>query len=183
MTIMRNYLVAALFGLSVMPAHTAWTEPVDVRHDSKVVLSYRARWDGDVLVVKAAIQPGWHTFAMDNKERQLEKLAGKPSLGIEKSTEINVTDGLTLAGPWSQSVPRDFSKPEIRWFSWGFEGDATFAAKARRTGTEPARVEVRGQACSGDICKNIDVSVTVPLANEKAAGTSAVDLKSLVLVR
>jgi hypothetical protein len=182
MTIMRKYLVAALFGLSVMPAQAAWTEPVDVRHDSKVVLSYRARWVGDVLVVKADIQPGWHTFAMDNKERQQEKLAGKPSLGIEKSTEISVT-GLTLAGPWSQSAPKDFSKPEIRWFSWGFEGDATFAAKARRTGTEPARVEVRGQACSGDICKNIDVSMAVPLTNEKAAGTPAVDLKGLVPVR
>src|SRR3982751_346018 len=116
-----------LFALSASAAD--WSSPAEVRHEDKLVLTYNAKWDGDYVIVRAAIQPGWHTFVMDNKQRQQEKLAGKPSLGIEKSTEISVEDGLTVSGPWLQSKPKDLSKPEIRWFTWGFEGDAVFAAK------------------------------------------------------
>jgi hypothetical protein len=184
--IYRQRFALMLFVMAVLPAGPLsageWTDPVEVRHDTKTVLSYRAKWDGDLLVVRAAIQPGWHTFAMDNKRRQQEKLAGKPSLGIEKSTEISV-EGLSVAGPWLQSPPKDLSKPEIRWFTWGFEDDAIFAAKARPAGTGPARVELRGQACAGEICKNIDVSMTVPLAGEKLSRSETVDVKSLVQVR
>ena len=66
---------------------------------------------------------------MDNKLRAQEKLAGKRSLGIDSPTEIVFAEGLELNGPWYQSVPRDFSKPELRWYSWGFEGQALFVAK------------------------------------------------------
>lgn len=184
----RKSLAIAAFMLTLVPIQRAfaageWTEPVEVRHEEKPVLSYRAMWDGDILLVKAAIQPGWHTFVMDNKQRQQERLKGKPSLGIEKSTEISVTDGLDITGPWLQSAPQDLSKPEIRWFTWGFEREATFAAKASRTGSGPARVEVRGQACAAEICKNIDVSMWVPLTGQKAMRASGLDLKSLVPVR
>ena len=158
---------------------TLAAQPDEVLHDGKVVMSYRALWDGDYLIVRAAIEPGWHTFVMDNKQRQQEKLKGKPSLGIEKSTEITV-QGLNVTGPWLQTEPKDFSKPELRWYSWGFERDATFATRAKRTGQGPAKVEVQGQACSGDICKNIEVEVTVP---EKPAPAAGVDLKSLTPVR
>jgi hypothetical protein len=159
-----------------------WTQPAEVRHDDKVVMSYRARFDGNHLVVRAAIEPGWHTFVMDNKQRQQEKLKGKPSLGIEKSTEITV-EGLNVAGPWLQTEPKDFSKPELRWYSWGFERDATFAIKAKPTGSGPAKVGVQGQACSGDICKNIDLELTVPVTTGKPAATPGPDLKSLTPVR
>ena len=153
-------------------------QAAEVTHDGKVVLSYRAQWDGDYLVVRAAIEPGWHTFVMDNQERQKEKLKGKPSLGIEKSTEITV-EGLNPTGPWLQSEPKDFSKPELRWYSWGFERDAVFATKAKRAGQGPAKVGIQGQACSGDICKNIDVEIPVPSGKQ----TSGLDLKSLTPVR
>ena len=83
-------------------------------------------------MVRAAIEPGWHTFAMDNKQRAEEKLAGRKSLGIDHPTEITLTGGLEMAGPWYQTPPKDFSKPELRWFSWGFERQALFAAKIRR---------------------------------------------------
>ncbi|MDQ6706341.1 MAG: hypothetical protein M3Z85_10250 [Acidobacteriota bacterium] len=173
---------AALFAVAGAAWAGAWTEPVRVTYDDKPCISYRARMNGDYLEVQATVEPGWHTFAMDNKRRQQEKLAGKPSLGIERQTEIVAAKGLALSGPWFQSQPKDLSKPEIRWFTWGFEQQALFAAKAKRAGAGPAQVTVRGQACSADICKNIDVSLTVPPNTKKAADSTPVDLKALVQV-
>jgi DsbC/DsbD-like thiol-disulfide interchange protein len=156
-----------------------WSAPGEVEHDDKRVLAYKARWDGDHLVVQAKVEPGWHTFAMDNKQRHVEKLAGKASLGVEKSTEIKVENGLETEGGWLQSEPKDFSQPEIRAFTFGFDGEALFAIKAKQTGAGPAKVEIRGQACRESICKNIDVVLSVPV--EKGGG--AADVKGLVGVR
>ncbi|HET6961391.1 MAG TPA: hypothetical protein VFJ27_02800 [Terriglobia bacterium] len=158
-----------------------WTSPVEVRHDVQKCVSYRARLTGDFLVIQATHEAGWHTFAMDNKLRAQERLAGKRSLGIDGPTEILVAQGLEVAGPWYQSVPKEFSKPELRWYSWGFEGQALFVAKARRVGAGPASVSVRGQACSETTCKNIDLTISVPLGGD--TGKSDIDLKSLVQVR
>src|SRR5262245_52420987 len=97
-----------------------WSEPAEVRHDENLCLSYQARLDGPYLIVRAKIEPGWHTFAMDNKKRAEEKLAGKRSLGIDRPTEITLAGGLEVSSPWLQSPPKDFSKPDLRWFSWGF---------------------------------------------------------------
>jgi hypothetical protein len=135
------------------------------------------------LVVQAIHEEGWHTYAMDNKRRAQEKLAGRKSLGIDRPTEIGLTDGLELAGPWYQSPPKDFSKPELRWFSWGFEGRALFVAKVRHTGTGPARLTIRGQACSQATCKNVEVEISVPLAETERVSTPEIDLKNLILVR
>lgn len=157
-----------------------WTSPVEVRHDETLCLSYRARLDGSYLVVEAAIEPGWHTFAMDNKQRAEEKLAGKRSLGMDRPTEIAVS-GLSVTGPWLQTPPKDFSKPEIRWYSFGFEQQARFAAKVEGAG--PAKISIRGQACTETTCKNIDATISLS-ANSKANGQmSSFDLKSLILVR
>jgi hypothetical protein len=158
-----------------------WTSPVEVRHDVQKCVSYRVKLSGDFLVVQAAHEPGWHTYAMDNKVRAQEKLAGKRSLGIDSPTEIVLAEGLELDGPWYQSVPKDLSKPELRWYSWGFEGQALFVAKVRRAGSGPANLAVRGQACSDTICKNIDLTISIPLGG--TAGKSDIDFKSLVQVR
>jgi hypothetical protein len=158
-----------------------WTSPVDVRHDVQKCVSYRVKLSGDFLVVQATHEPGWHTYAMDNKLRAQEKLAGKRSLGIDSPTEIVFAEGLELDGPWYQSVPKDLSKPELRWYSWGFEGQALFVAKVRRVGTGPASLAVRGQACSDAICKNIDVTISIPPGG--SADKSDIDFKSLVQVR
>jgi len=158
-----------------------WTRPVEVHHDVQKCVSYRARLTGDFLVIQATHETGWHTYTMDNKLRAQEKLAGKRSLGIDGPTEIAVTQGLELAGPWYQSVPKELSKPELRWYSWGFEGQALFAAKVRRVGAGPATVAVRGQACSDTTCKNIEVAISVPISN--TTGKPDIDLKSLVQVR
>jgi len=161
-----------------------WTDPVEVRQELKRCVSYRAKLDGPFLVIQAAHEAGWHTYAMDNKQRAQEKLAGKRSLGIDRPTEIGLTGGLDLAGPWYQSPPKDFSKPELRWFSWGFEGQTLFVAKVRRLGTVPARIEIHGQACTEATCKNIDVEIAVPPAEARTdAAASDIDLKTLVQVR
>src|SRR5258708_2376999 len=122
------FLLAGLSAGRLLAADSP--DPAAVYHDDKLVLSYRAAWIGDYVVVRARIEPAWHTFCMDNKRRQLEKLAGKASLGIEKSTEIKV-EGAEVTGPWFQSPPKDLSKPEIQWFTFGFEEQAEFAAKLR----------------------------------------------------
>lgn len=157
-----------------------WTDAVDVRYDFKRCVSYRARLTGEFLVVQATVEPGWHTFSMDNKQRAEEKLAGRESLGIDAPTEIKPTQALEVAGPWYQSPPKDFSKPDLRWFSWGFDDQAVFVTKVRRSGAGPAQIAVRGQACTETICKQIDVAISLPLAG---AGRSDIDLKPLVRVR
>jgi hypothetical protein len=181
---MRIALQAAapLFA-SFLPAIAAgpWSAPVEVRHEETLCLTYRARLDGDYLVVRAAIEPGWHTFSMDNKKRAEEKLAGRRSLGIDQPTEIKLSGGLEAVGPWYQTAPKDFSKPELRWFSWGFEKEALFAVRVRRLGAVPARLAIRGQACTDVTCKNIDASLTLPPAPAGAA--TEIKLAEFVPVR
>jgi hypothetical protein len=166
---------------SVAAAAGVWTAPVEVRHEDAVCVAYRARLDGPYLVVRAAVGPGWHTFAMDNQKRAEEKLAGKPGLSVDKATEIVPSGGLEIEGPWMQTPPRDFSRPELRWFSWGFDQQAVFAAKVKRTGGPSANLRVRGQACTETICKNIDVTIALPVGAPTA--TSELDLKQLIPVR
>jgi hypothetical protein len=157
-----------------------WSAPAEVRHDDKLVLQYKARYTGGYLLVQADIEPGWHTFAMDNKVRQQEKLAGRQSLGIEMPTQVRAVKGLQTSGPWLQSEPKDFSNAEIQWYTWGFEKQATFAVKAEPAGSAPASVTIRGQACAEAICKNIDVTLTVPV---NGSGSGAPDVASLTPVR
>jgi hypothetical protein len=174
-------LLAALAGAAAQPG--PWSTPVEVRYEDEVCVSYQARVDGPFLVVRANVASGWHTFAMDNKRRADEKLDGKPALSVDKATEIEPLAGIGVSGPWYQSPPKDFSRPELRWFSWGFDRQALFAARYRRTGTGDARLAIRGQACTPAICKNIDVEVTIPAAASKAAAAPELDVKRLVPVR
>jgi hypothetical protein len=164
-------------------AHAAeWSNAVEVRHEENLCVSYQARIDGPFLVVRATVESGWHTFAMDNKQRAEEKLAGKRSLGIDHPTEIVLTGGLATIGPWYQSLPKDFSRPELRWYSWGFERQALFVTKIRRSGVGPVHIAIRGQACTETTCKNIDVALSFPLANTDTT-PSEIDQKNLVQVR
>lgn len=159
-----------------------WSEPVAVLHEHRPCVTYRAKLDGEFLLVQAKIEPGWHTFVMDNKQRSAEKLAGRQSLGVDGPTEIAVSGGLEIVGPWYQSSPKDFSKPELRWYSWGYEGEAQFATKVRRSGSGPAQIGIRGQACTETTCKNIEVAISVPVSGSVGSAPE-VDLKALVPVR
>jgi DsbC/DsbD-like thiol-disulfide interchange protein len=168
-------------GVATAPA-ADWTEPVAVLHEFRPCISYRARLDGEFVVVQVKPEPGWHTFVMDNKERSVEKLAGRQSLGVDGPTEIALSDGLQVVGPWYQSAPKDFSKPELRWYSWGYEQEAQFVAKVRRSGPGPAQIGIRGQTCTATTCKNIDVTIWLPLSEESGTA-SEVDLTKLIAVR
>jgi hypothetical protein len=175
--------LASLFVLTLASvAGAEWSATVDVVHEFKPCLTYRAKLDGDLLVIQADLQPGWHTFTIDNERRAAEKLAGKPSIGIDQPTKITVAGGLEVVGPWYQSSPIDFSKPQMRWFSFGFENHATFAAKVRRVSAKPGDIGIRGQACTDKTCKNIDVEMAIPAGRGDKASPS-VDLKSLIEVR
>ena len=156
-----------------------WSEPALVTHQDDVVVQYRARLDGPYLVVKVALEPGWHTFAMDNERRAKERLAGKMSLGIDQQTEIKIAGGLKVAGPWYQPAPKDFSKPDLRWFSYGFEKESMFVTKVE--GAAPAELNIRGQACTETTCKNINIDLALPA--QKPAGKPEVDLSKLVEVK
>ncbi len=161
-----------------------WTDAVEVRHDLERCVSYRARLSGEYLVVEATHEAGWHTNAMDNQRRAKEKLAGREPLGIDSPTEIRVSEGLEVTGPWYQTPPKDASKPELQWFTWVFEQRAIFVAKVRRSGSGPARIAVRGQACTETTCKKIDVTISLALAASRSgAGRSDIDFKTLVPVR
>jgi len=158
-----------------------WSQPAEVRHEDALVISYTARVDGPYLVVRANIGPGWHTFALDNVQRVEEKLAGKPALSMDHSTEIAVA-GVEVEGPWHQSPPKDFSRPELRMFSFGYDRDAVFAAKIRRAGAGSAKLRIRGQACTETVCKNIDVPLSVALP-AKPGVSAEVKLDELVEAR
>ena len=183
----RYAALMAVIGAATLcdsPARAAdWTPVVEVRHDETLSISYQAKLDGPNLLVRATIEPGWHTFAMDNQVRAEEKLAGKPSLGIDRPTKITLTGGLQVDGPWRQTAPLDFSKPELRWFSWGFERQALFAARVRRSANGTVRIAIRGQACTETVCKNIDVTIPLPLAKPDQEATADIALKDLVQVR
>lgn len=157
-----------------------WSKPAEVRHNDELVISYTARIDGPYLVVRANLGQGWHTFALDNVDRVKEKLAGKPALSLDRSTEITVT-GVSVDGPWLQSPPKDFSRPSLRMFSFGYDHDLVFATKVHPAGAGSARLRIRGQACTETVCKNVDVSLTVPAP--ASTGTAELNVRDLVAAR
>ena len=162
-------------------ALAAAAQSVEVRHDDVLCLTYYARLDGPYLAVRVRVEPVWHTFAMDNKQRAEEKLAGKPALSVDRATEITLVGGLEAIAPWYQSPPTDFSRPQLRWFSWGFDHEAVFVTKVRHSSAAPTRIAIRGQACTESICKNIETSII--LSSKPGRDGNEIDLKTLVPVR
>lgn len=158
-----------------------WSEPVAVGLGDEHAVNYRAKLDGDYLVVEAKQMNGWHTYAMDNEIRAKEALAGKPSLGIDAPTQITVGGALEVAGPWKQSEPHDYSKPKMRWYTWGYDEPALFAAKVKKTGAGAGEIAIRGQACDDSRCKNIDITLSVPA--DGLGGTPTLDLSGLIPVK
>ena len=180
---MHSRLVG-LFALAALAVSAAeWSKPVEIIVDDTICASYKARLDdGGNLVIALTLANGWHTFSMDNQIRANEKLAGKKALGMDKPTSFAVSGGLAVDGPWLQPALIDFSKPELRIFSWGFEKQALFAAKAKRTGADSkAHIAIKAQACTETICKDIntglDLDLTLP------AGPAEPALSGLTAVR
>lgn len=135
--------------------------PAVVVHDDKPCVTYRAHFSGGRLAISVKLEPGWHTFTMDNDKRAAAKLNGRKALSSDKPTQIQ-GERLTVTGPWMQPEPRDYSQPELRIFSWGFEGSALFVAPARVShGNVPPKVRIKAQACTKTVCKNVDVLAEV----------------------
>jgi DsbC/DsbD-like thiol-disulfide interchange protein len=155
--------------LSLVLLATGWGAPVEVRVDDEVCATYDARLVGDQLVLRVRLGKGWKTFAMDNAVRAVEALKGKKALSADMPTKVTVGEGLTVTGPWKQTPPTDFSKPELRIFTWGYESEAVFVAPVKREGAV-GKVGVKGQVCTPSICKNIDVKVDVGLSAGPAEG-------------
>ena len=180
----RGALICLMLPAFTVPGSAAeWSEPAEVVWQFQPVVTYRAKLAGRHLIVEARHQPGWHTYSMDNKLRAVEKLAGRKSLGIDGPTEITVTDGLKVSGSWRQSPPNDYSKPELRWFTWGFEESALFAAPVKTNGAGPAQITIRGQACDEKSCRNIELDLTLPAGNTTEQVAEAIDLDKLIEVR
>ncbi len=185
MTRSCRWLALAVFSCFVSAAPAGeWSKPVEVTFNQKTCLSYRARISGAYLSVEATIAPGWHTFAMDNARRASEKLEGKKALSQDMPTQIMVNGALAADGPWFQTPPKDFSRPALRWFSWGFEERALFMVKVRRSGDGPVLVAISGQVCTESTCKKVDLSISLPGTPISENSDSAhPDLTSLVQVR
>lgn len=176
-------LLALVFLMPLGTWAAEWSKPAEIVVDDTICATYRARVDdAGFLVVQVQLAEGWHTFTMDNQIRAKEKLAGKKALGADRPTEITVSGGLAVDGPWSQPEPLDFSKPELRIFSWGFEEKALFAAKAKRTGAGSlARLGIKAQACTPSLCKNIDTALELDLT--MPAGPAEPAVRALTPVR
>ena len=162
------------------PVNDGWSPPVEARRRNLKVASYRAKLAGDTLLVEVIHEPGWHTYALDNLERARKK-AGEPALGIEKSTQIEISGGLKTAGKWRQSPPKDLSQPDISWFTWGFEDTALFGVKIQRIGkAKEAIITINGQACKETTCAMIDdLEIRLPL-NTVSSEKTSFDLSSLI---
>ena len=64
-------------------------------------------------------------------------------------------------------MPLDLSQPELRWFTWGFEGTAHFARPVDAS-APPRAILVNAQACTSDLCSWID-DLEVPVSTTVSA--------------
>ncbi len=172
--------VLGLLGVSSSRAPGRQAESgVQVWLDDMQAVSYRARVEGDWLVVEATHEPGWHTYSMDNVIRAREK-SGKMRPETELPTVITPLGGLTIQGDWRQSPPLDLSTPDIRWYTWGFEGRSYFAVRVGKV-TLPSSVQIDAQACTDELCAMVEALV-VPVDSSETDGQGSVDPESLVVV-
>lgn len=168
--------------LSVSATAAEWTEPMEVRMRRDHVLTYRALLAGDTLIVEAAHEEGWHSYAMDNIER-VREASGKAKPECELPTRIEVSGALTVTGPWRQTEPIDLSDTDIKWFTYGFEGTVYFAATVKCEAEGDATIRIDAQACDESKCRMVDgLELTLPVSAAAASVKPPIDLDSLVEV-
>ena len=165
-----------------------WSDEVVVRQGFEPVVKIQARVQDGYLIVRLKHEAGWHTYAMDNETRAAAALQGKPSLGVEQGLSFEVKSGLDLEDRWLQTGPTDLSKPELRWFTYGFDETAWFACPVRKIQSRYVVLHVRGQACSGETCCQIDEMLEFPsqdavgekLSAEKSASADSEKIRRLL---
>lgn len=156
---MIHALIAVCLVVAAAADESGWSKAVIVRQGPEQIVRFQARIHGGYLLVRSIHEDGWHTYAMDNELRAAEALRGKMSLGIEQGIEITVTSGLELDGRWLQTEPHDLSRPELRWYTYGFEKTSLFACRVKSLTADPVVLRISGQACSGDTCCQVDVEL------------------------
>ncbi len=177
--------LSLLTGLLIAFVATAsdWTEPKEVRMRRDKVVSYRAMLAGDTLVIEATHEDGWHSYAMDNRIRAREA-SGKEKPECELPTRIEVSGPLSIVGPWRQSDPADLSNTDIKWYTYGFDGVAYFAATVKREGDGEATVRIHAQACNESKCSMVDgLELVLPVSGDSEDAESPVEVDALVEVK
>jgi len=152
--------------------HGVWSKKVWADNGQEICVIYQAAIFKNALVIRFQHQSPWHTYALDNHVRAKMALAGKKSLGSEESTKVTV-EGVVPSGSWFQTRPTNFSKPKLRWFSWGFQREGFFALKfdtvnAKSLHQNPKskmHLHITGQACSQGTCIPVDVKVALTKKN------------------
>lgn len=168
-----------VFGLSSSVRPGQDEAGVKVWLDDMHAVTYQVRLEGDWLIVQVTHEAGWHTYSMDNVARARKK-SGKARPETELPTVVTLPEGLTIRGEWRQSPPVDLSTPEIRWYTWGFEGRSYFAARVEKT-AERGSVLIDAQACTDSLCAMVD-ALEVPVDASDSDGSWSVDPDSLVIV-
>ncbi|MDF1826402.1 MAG: Trx7/PDZ domain-containing (seleno)protein [Verrucomicrobiales bacterium] len=139
-----------------------WSNPEFVRRGTDKVVRYRAAFANGHLLVEAVHEPGWHSYAMDNPARGEER-AGRPGGDQELPTVISLPGSLKTGGDWIQTVPVDYSKPEIHWYTWGFEGTSWFAVPLESLPEDAVSIQISSQVCDASSCAGVfDLSLSVP---------------------
>ena len=165
-------LLVALLPVAGTSDDPGWSKEVVVRQGVAPVVRFQARVAGDYLIVKAKHKMGWHTYAMDNELRATKALKGKRSLGIEQGIDIQVERGLEPDDRWLQTKPQDFSQPELRWFTYGFDETALFACRVNKVTSDQVILRIRGQACSGETCCQVNVAIELQAASQPVDETA-----------
>lgn len=165
MRIGASLKIATMLLFTLPAVASEWSEPGEVlRRREGAVVSYRAKIDGDLLVIEVSHKPEWHTYTMDNIARAKIK-SGENKPETELPTRIEIAGGLEIAGIWHQSEPKELSEEDIKWYTWGFEGKALFAVRVQRVEGGAAQITINGQACNASSCSMVDdVQVTLSLS-------------------
>ncbi|MCA9126855.1 MAG: hypothetical protein KDB22_07215 [Planctomycetales bacterium] len=137
-----------------------WSATATVTDGTSTVVRFQACIASKHLIVRAVHDKGWHTYAMDNRQRAMKALQGKQSLGIEEGLQVKITKGATLTGKWLQTPPKDLSQPEMRWYTYGFEDSTYLACPIQQEDTpETVTLEIKGQACNSSSCRQVDLTL------------------------
>ena len=166
MKIFRYILCAILFLQFSDLLVGQWSEAYEVMYRFDVIVTYKAKLDGDVLLIEATHASEWHTYSMDNIERARKK-SGKEDPETELPTRIEISGGLKIPGNWYQTEPIELSQPEILWYTWGFEKVSRFAVRVERIEGKEAKITINGQVCTETLCSTVDdATLTIPLPSK-----------------
>ncbi|MCG8600862.1 MAG: thioredoxin family protein [Verrucomicrobiales bacterium] len=153
-----------------------WSASQYVTKGKEKILRYRAAVTDGHLLIEARHEPGWHSYALDNGIRS-ERVSGRTDGSHELPTSIKLSESVQTIGPWIQTEPNDYSKPDIRWYTYGFEGTSYFAVplepgELKTTGN--MEISITSQVCDSTSCAGtfeLKLSVPVPPNESKTLFT------------